>query len=428
MPSKTNNLRDKLEDNELDLSLMQLTEVPVQEISELPKGTHLDLSNNLLTWLPENFPTLTHLIHLDLSKNQLSDLPEYFGQLKNLRHLDLYSNQLTKLPPSFSQLKSLKWLDLKNNPLHENLAKAAGPCITPSDCASSAKQVVALMKNIQSTQERERQKQIMQERKLEEERKLAAELEREKIRAAKKAAKEKRRQEAREREEAARREEELAAMNAIKHEMEQNPRGSSLGNAANGKLDKMGNESKKGGCLWTLWIFAVAVFFLFLGFGASLIWIYTGGHLDQRSIERALPIIQRDVDAKLAELSVKASQLMEQTKPYTKKAQENAKWLWEDFKARNDIVAHKINVHLGPYFCAGKKALLQYWQLAQTQAGRAWTAAKPHWNQFLAVIASYVKIGWAWLETNLPIYVDFICHKCIEMADFVQSSINNVMK
>ena len=126
--------------------------------------------------------------------------------------------------------------------------------------------------------------------------------------------KEKRKQEAREREEAARREEELAAMNAIKHEMEQSPPKS---NAANGKLNHMGNESKKGGCLWTLWIFTVTVFFLFLGFGASLIWIYTGGHLDQRSIERALPIIQRDVDAKLAELSVKASQLLDQvrTKP-----------------------------------------------------------------------------------------------------------------
>ena len=48
---------------------------------------------------------------------------------------------------------------------------------------------VALMKNIQSTQERERQKQLMQEKKLEEERKMAAEVEREKIRAAKKAAK-----------------------------------------------------------------------------------------------------------------------------------------------------------------------------------------------------------------------------------------------
>lgn len=32
MPGKTNNLRDKLDDNQLDLSLMQLTEVPVQEI------------------------------------------------------------------------------------------------------------------------------------------------------------------------------------------------------------------------------------------------------------------------------------------------------------------------------------------------------------------------------------------------------------
>jgi len=426
MPSKTNNLRDKLEENQLDLSLMQFTEVPVKEISELPKGTHLDLSNNLLTWLPENFPTLTHLVHLDLSKNQLSDLPEYFGQLTNLRHLDLYSNQLTKLPPSFSQLKSLKWLDLKNNPLHENLAKAAGPCITPSDCATCAKQVVALMKNIQSTQERERQKQLMHERKLEEERKLLAEMERDKIRAAKKAAKEKRRQEALEREEVAKREEELAAMNAMRHEMEQNPQGSSA--KINGNLDNSQAKTKKAGCLWTLWILLVTLFFLSVGFGASLIWIYTGGHLDQRSIERALPIIQRDVDVTMAELSLKASQLMEQTRPYTKKLQENSEWLWEDFKRRNDIVAHKINLHLGPYFCASKAAFFQYWKLAQTQAGRAWASAKPFWNQFLAVMASYIKIAWAWLEKNLPVYVDFLYHKSIEMADIIQSFVNNLIK
>ena len=369
---------------------------------------------------------MTHLIHLDLSKNQLSDLPEYFGQLTNLRHLDLYSNQLTKLPPSFSQLKSLKWLDLKNNPLHENLAKAAGPCITPSDCATCAKQVVVLMKNIQSTQERERQKQLMHERKLEEERKLLAELERDKIRAAKKAAKEKRRQEALEREEVAKREEELAAMNAMRHEMEQNPQRSSA--KVNGELSNSEAETKKTGCLWTLWLLLVTVFFLSVGFGASLIWIYTGGHLDQRSIERALPIIQRDVDVKMAELSLKASQLMEQTRPYTKKLQENSEWLWEDFKRRNDIVAHKINLNLGPYFCASKVALLQYWKLAQTQTGRAWASAKPFWNQFLAILASYVKIAWTWLETNLPVYVDFLYHKSIEMADAIQSFVNNLIK
>jgi len=429
MPSKTNNLRDKLEENQLDLSLMQLTEVPVKEISELPKGTHLDLSNNLLTWLPENFPTLTHVIHLDLSKNQLSDLPEYFGQLKNLRHLDLYSNQLTKLPPSFSQLKSLKWLDLKNNPLHENLQKAAGPCITKDDCASCAKQVVALMKNIQISQERERQKQLIQERKLEEERRLAAELEREQIRAAKKAAKEKRRQEAREREEAARKQEEIVAMNAMKHEMEQNPQEKFGASNANGKLDKnQVSASKKASCLWTLWMFLVAVVFLFLGFGVSLIWIYTGGHLDQRSIERALPLIQKDVDMKMSDLGVKATKWMEKTRPYTTKAQENAEWLWEDFKRRNDIVAHKINLHLGPYFCAGKKALFHYCKQAQIQAGKAWEMAKPYWNQFLALIASYIKIAWTWLEANLPVYVDILYHKCIEISDFIQSSVNNLMK
>ena len=109
--------------------------------SELPKGTHLDLSHNLLTWLPEDFGQLTHVTHLDLSKNQVTELPEYFGQLKNLKWLDLSNNLLTCLPVSFSQLKNLKWLDLKNNPLETNLSKAAGPCITPTDCSTCAKRV-----------------------------------------------------------------------------------------------------------------------------------------------------------------------------------------------------------------------------------------------------------------------------------------------
>ena len=32
MPGKTNSLKDKLEENQLDLSLCSLTEVPVQEL------------------------------------------------------------------------------------------------------------------------------------------------------------------------------------------------------------------------------------------------------------------------------------------------------------------------------------------------------------------------------------------------------------
>ena len=373
------------------------------------------MSNNLLTWLPENFPTLSHIIHLDLSKNQLTELPEYFGQLRNLRHLDLYSNQLSKLPVSFSQLKNLKWLDLKNNPLEANLAKAAGPCITPSDCSTCAKRVVSLMQSIQSHQERERQKQLLEERERQKQILQAEEVERERVRAEKKAAKERRRQEAREREEIARKKSELEAMNTMRHEMEQ----------INGQQSNAHYEHTKqgsgNGCIWSLLMFLMATALLCLGFGGSLIWIYTNGHMDQRSIERALPIIQRDMDSSLIKMNKKANELIAQTIPYTQKASETAQWIWEDFKKRNDIVAHKVNLHLGPYFCAAKKSFLQGVQWAHVEAVNLWTNVRPYFIQWVEHIKKYSHKVWKWLELNVPIYVDIIYKKCMEFYNHVQS-------
>lgn len=163
---KVGNLRDKLDGNELDLSLSDLSEVPVRELAALPKATVLDLSCNKLTTLPGDFCSLTHIVRLDLSKNQLLQLPSEFGRLINLQHLDLLQNSLTMLPVTFAQLKSLKWLDLKDNPLNPALAKVAGDCLDEKQCKDCAQSVLQHMKVIQEEQERELQRKLLEEQAL----------------------------------------------------------------------------------------------------------------------------------------------------------------------------------------------------------------------------------------------------------------------
>ena len=305
-------------------------------------------------------------------------------------------------------------LDLKNNPLEANLAKAAGPCITPADCQTCAKRVVSLMQSIQSHQERERQKLLLEERKKIEIQRQAEEMERERIKAEKKAAKDRRRQEAREREEMARKKAELEALNSMRHEMERNTR-----QQANHSYE----ESKPGSsCLWSILMFIMAVSLLGIAFGGSLIWIYTGGHMDQRSIERALPVIQKDFDATLIQVTKKTDEWLTNAKPYTAKATETAHWLWEEFKRRNDIVAHKINMSLGPYFCSAKTSFLQYWKWASVEAAKLWKQAVPYFNDVLEQIRFYNNTILKWMETNLPIYVDIVYKKCMEFYGYVQTS------
>ncbi|VEN64223.1 unnamed protein product [Callosobruchus maculatus] len=141
MPAKIN-VKERLTDGEIDLSMSDLEDVPVKDIVLLKKANSLDLSNNRLTFLPANFSLLTHITKLDLSKNELHSLPEDFGNLVKLRRLDLYHNQLKNLPLSFSKLKELKWLDLKDNPLEPAVAKVAGPCLNSKQCEDCARDVV----------------------------------------------------------------------------------------------------------------------------------------------------------------------------------------------------------------------------------------------------------------------------------------------
>ncbi|CAB4012330.1 Leucine-rich repeat-containing 59 [Paramuricea clavata] len=168
-------LKDKLDGSELDLSLCNLSKVPVREIASLPKATSLDLSCNILTTLPVTFSTLTQLTKLDLSKNMLTELPDDFGHLVNLLRLDLYSNKLATMPVSCVHLKRLKWLDLKENPIQTLLPNVVGDCLSAEECKRCADNMIAHLKVKNSEQERIRQRKLKEEREIEREKKVLEE-------------------------------------------------------------------------------------------------------------------------------------------------------------------------------------------------------------------------------------------------------------
>lgn len=183
-------LKDRVDGGVLDLSLLELTSIPVKELVDIPKAVHLDLSCNLLVTLPNDISRLSHIVHLDLSKNNITSLPDSIGGLHKLQHLDLYRNSLTSLPVGFCHLKNLKWLDIKDNPLQEPHKSVAGDCLDDKQCRNCAQKVVAFMKKVDSEQERIKQRKLAFEREEEAKKKAEEDKEIDRVRQLKKAQRE----------------------------------------------------------------------------------------------------------------------------------------------------------------------------------------------------------------------------------------------
>lgn len=100
----------------LDMSHLQLSEVPTEITDQLHLLEKLDLSDNKLNddSFPSNMRNLTKLFELCAHNNYLTHVPKTLTRLRNLTRLKLGSNKLTTLE-GVEKLKKLTMLVLDSN-------------------------------------------------------------------------------------------------------------------------------------------------------------------------------------------------------------------------------------------------------------------------------------------------------------------------
>ena len=125
-----------------------LTTFPQQIFSLAETLTTLDLSNNALTDLPDNFPQLIKLKILFLSKNNFTHLPSILSQCPALTMISFKSNQISRIDEQ-SLPKKTRWLILTDNAIPA-LPDSMGDLVDLQKLALAGNQLTALpssMKN-----------------------------------------------------------------------------------------------------------------------------------------------------------------------------------------------------------------------------------------------------------------------------------------
>ena len=102
---------------QLDASFNSITRIPPEIPLRLPHLSHLNISHNHVTSLPESFSLLFHLKTLLIQYNSIQQLPESFVHLVKLERLDLSHNSIQELPENMGEMESLTKLNLCDNQL-----------------------------------------------------------------------------------------------------------------------------------------------------------------------------------------------------------------------------------------------------------------------------------------------------------------------
>ncbi len=76
---------------------------------------HLNLANQKLSTLPDDFSNFTNLSELYLNQNSFTEIPDVVFKLQNLTRLDVTNNSLSSIPSTIGNLTNLQILTLTGN-------------------------------------------------------------------------------------------------------------------------------------------------------------------------------------------------------------------------------------------------------------------------------------------------------------------------
>ncbi|RYP34624.1 hypothetical protein DL767_004184 [Monosporascus sp. MG133] len=110
----------------LDVANNRLEELEHAELGRLTGLLKLNLSNNRLKSLPQDFNAFRSLRSLNISSNFLEDFPSFLCDLDGLVDIDVSFNSIGSLPESIGNLRSLEKFVMTNNRLAGSLPSTLG--------------------------------------------------------------------------------------------------------------------------------------------------------------------------------------------------------------------------------------------------------------------------------------------------------------
>ncbi|KAJ8672059.1 hypothetical protein QAD02_003318 [Eretmocerus hayati] len=116
-------LKDKVENNTLNLAFHSLREVPADVA--LIEFTQIRIEKNSIVYLPDFLTNMISLTRIEVQENSLESLPDGIGRILDLKHFNVPSHKLTTLPLTMALLNKVKHLSVNANPLEESLADLA---------------------------------------------------------------------------------------------------------------------------------------------------------------------------------------------------------------------------------------------------------------------------------------------------------------